>query len=88
MEADNEIDNSIIGKKTTNIYKQNPVLNSYQIISKLEDVLKSVYYEFPLRYDKIDWYVNEVIKLEKKKAFYFKKNKKDIITTEENEEGF
>ena len=27
FEADNEKDNSIIGNKTTNIYKQNPVLN-------------------------------------------------------------
>ena len=41
FEADNEKDNSIIGNKTTNIYKQNPVLNGYHIVSELEDILKS-----------------------------------------------
>ena len=29
FEADNEIDNSNAGDKTTNIYKQNPILNGY-----------------------------------------------------------
>ena len=32
FEADNEKDNSIIGNKTTNIYKQNPVPNGYHIV--------------------------------------------------------
>ena len=41
FEADNEKDNFIIGNKTTIIYKENPVLNGYEIISELEDVLKS-----------------------------------------------
>ena len=41
FEADNEIDNSNIGNKATNIYKQNPVLNGYYIISKIQDVLES-----------------------------------------------
>ena len=72
FEADNEEDNSKIGKKTTNIYKQNPVLNGYYIISELEDVLESGYYESPLSYDNVDWFVKEVIKLENKMAFYFK----------------
>ena len=44
FEADNEKDNLCIGSKTTNIYKQNPVLNGYHIVSELEDVLKSDYY--------------------------------------------
>ena len=35
FEADNEKDNSIVGNKTTNIYKQNPVLNGYHIVSEL-----------------------------------------------------
>ena len=48
FEADNEIDNSIIGNKTTNIYKQNPILNGCHIISELEDVLESGYRESPL----------------------------------------
>ena len=86
FEADNEKDNSIVGNKTTNIYKQNPVLNGYEIVSELEDVLQSGYYKSPLGYDNVDWFVDEVIKLENKMAFYFKKAKKDIIMTEENEE--
>ena len=35
FEADNEKDISSIGNKTTNIYKQNPVLNGYHIESEL-----------------------------------------------------
>ena len=88
FEADNEKDNSKIGNKTTKIYKQNPVLNGYHIISELEDVLRSNYYESPLGYDNVDWFVGEVKKLENKKAFYFKNTKKDIIMTKENEEDF
>ena len=88
FEADNEKDNSIIGNKTTYIYKQIPVLNGYHIVSELEDVLKSDYYKSPLGYDNVDWFVDEVIKLENKMAFYFKNTKKDIIMTEENEEDF
>ena len=88
FEADNEKDNSIIGNKTTNIYKQNPVLNGYHIVSDLEDILKSDYYQSPLGYDNVDWFVDEVTKLENKMAFYFKNTKKDIIMTEENEEDF
>ena len=41
FEADNEIDNSSIGKKTANIYKQNPALNGYHIESELDDNLRS-----------------------------------------------
>ena len=39
FEADIEKDNSIIGNKTTNIFKQNPVLNGYHIVSELEHIL-------------------------------------------------
>ena len=88
FEADNEKDNSIVGNKTTNIHKQNPVLNGYRIESELEDVLQSGYYKFPLGYDNVDWFVDEVIKLENKMAFSFKKTKKDIIMTEEDEEHY
>ena len=48
FEANIEKDNSKIGNKTTNIYKQNPVPNGYYIISELEDVLESDHYESPL----------------------------------------
>ena len=41
FEADNEKDDYKIGNKTTNIYKQKPVLNGYYIIAELNDVLKS-----------------------------------------------
>ena len=54
-----------VGDKTTNIYKQNPVLNGYYIKSELENVLESGYYESPLGYDNVGWFVKEVIKLEK-----------------------
>ena len=76
FEADNEKDNSSVGNKTTKIYKQKPVLNGYLIETELEDVLKSGYYESPLRYDNVDWFVDEVIQLENKMAFYFKKLRK------------
>ena len=88
FEADNEEDNSKIGNKTTNIYKQNPVLNGYYIICELNDVLQSGYYESPLGYDNVEWFVKEVIKLENKMAFYFKETKKEIIMTQEDEEKY
>ena len=65
FEADNEKDNSSIGNKTTKIFKRNPVLNGHHIESELEDVLKSGYHKSPLGYNNVDWFVNEVIKLEK-----------------------
>ena len=86
FEAENEKDGSKIGNKTTNIYKQKPVFNGYYIISELNDVLESDFYESPLGYDNVDWFVKEVIKLENKMAFYFKETKKEIIMTKEDEE--
>ena len=86
FEADNEKDNSIIGNKTKNIYKQNPVLNGYHIESELEDILKSDYYKSPQGYNNVDWFVNEVIKLENEMAFYFENTNKDIIMTEKDED--
>ena len=88
FEADNEKDNSIIGNKTTNIYKQNPVLNGYHTVSELDEVLKNGYHKSPLGYNNVDWFVNEVIKSENKMASYFKNTKKDIIMTEENQEDY
>ena len=72
FEADDEIDKSSIGNETSNVCKQNPVLNGYHIFSELEDVLKSGYYKSPLGYDNVDWFVNEVKKLENKLTFYYK----------------
>ena len=88
FEADKEIVTSSIGDKTTNIYKQNPVLNGYNILSELEDVLKSGYYKPPLGYNNINWLVNEVIKLENKMAFYFQNTKKSIIMAKGDEEHY
>ena len=88
FEADNEKDISSIGNKPTNIYKQNPVLNGYNIVSELDGVLKSEYYKFPLGYNNVDWFVDEVIKLGNKMAFYYKNTKKDTNMTDEDEEDY
>ena len=70
FEADIEVDKSTIGNNTTNIYKQKPSLNIYYKLSEVDDVLKSGYYESPSGYNKVDWFVNEVIKIENR--IYFK----------------
>ena len=89
FEADNEIeDGEVVGNKTTKIYKQNPILNGYYKISELENVLKSGYYDSPLGYDNIDWYVNEVIKIKSKIRFYFNNTEEDIIMIREDTEDF
>ena len=54
----------------------------------MNDILQSGYYKSPLGYDNVDWFVDEVIKLENKMAFYFKKTKKDINMTKKNEEDY
>ena len=84
FEADNEMENSSVRNKTSKIYEQNPGPNGYYIISELEDVLESGYYESPLEYNNVDWFVNEVIKLEIKMYFWFKNTKKDILMTQED----
>ena len=87
-EADSEIDNSSIGNKQTNIYSQNPVVNGYHIESELDDIKQSSYYKSPLRYNNVDWFVDEVEKLENEMTSYFENTKKDIIMTEEDEKDF
>ena len=72
FEADNEFDNTYICNKTTNNYKQSPVLNGYYIKSELDDVLKSGYYESPIGYNNLYWFVNEVIKVKNQMAVYSK----------------
>ena len=88
FEADNEIDNSNLGDKINIMYKQNPILNSYHIESELDDILKKGFYKSPLGFDIINWFVDEVLKLETKIASYFKSTKKDITITEEDEEEY
>ena len=67
--ADKKTYNSSTGNKTTNIYKQIPILNGYHTESELEDVLKSGYFKSPLVYNIVDWFINEVIYLENKMVF-------------------
>ena len=78
---------SNIGNKTTNIYKQNAVCNGF-IVSELDDVLKTGYYDSHLGYDNVDWFVDAFIKLENIMAFYFKNTNKDIFLTEEDWEEY
>ena len=88
FEADNEKDISIVGKKTTKNYKQNPKLNGYHVESEIIDILKSGFYKSPLGYNNVDWFVDEVIKLENNMTFYFRNTNKDIIRMDEDEENF
>ena len=48
--------------------------------------LKNGFHEPPSGYDNLDWFVNEVLKLENKMAFYFKNTQKDIIMIKKDEE--
>ena len=88
FEANNEKDNSSIGNKTKFIFKQNPVHNGYHIKSELKDVLTSGYLKSPLGYENVDWFVNEVMKLENKMTLCFRYTNKDINMTEDDEEDF
>ena len=88
FEADNEIDNSSVGNKTTKFFKQNQVLNGYYIIFELEDVLESGYYESLLGYNNVVWFVNEITKLDIKITFAFKNTRKDIVMTKNDEKGY
>ena len=54
----------------------------------MKDVLESGYYESPLGYDNVDWFVKEVIKLENKMYFFLKNTKKDIIMTQGDKKDF
>ena len=54
----------------------------------MEDVLKSGYYESRLGCNNVDWFANQVIKLENKMAFYFENTRKDIIMTKEDEADY
>ena len=71
FEADNEKENTSIGNKTTNIYKQEPLCNVYYIKSELKDVLKSDYYKSHLGHENVDWFVDEIIELETKMNIWF-----------------
>ena len=54
----------------------------------MDDVLQGGYYESPSGYNNVDWFVDEIVKLESKMDFFFKNTEKDTITTHEDEEHF
>ena len=81
LEVDNEKNFSSVGNKTTNIYKQNPVLNGYRMESELKNVLQSGWSKSLLGYDDVDWFVTDFLYSENKMNFYLKNTKKDNIMT-------
>ena len=54
----------------------------------MEDVLQSGFCESSSGYYIVDWFVDEIIEIEKKMLFYFKNTKNDIIMTQEHEEDY
>ena len=75
------------GKKTTNIFRQNPTCNGFYLVSELNKVLQSGYRSC-FGENNVEWFVNEVTRIENKMQFYFENTKKDIVMTRENEEDF
>ena len=59
-----------------------------KFISELNDVLINGYYIYPLGYDIADWFVNEVMKLDDKMVFCFKRTNRDITMIEEDCEQY
>ena len=88
FQADDEIANSSIRNKNTNIFTQNPVNNGCYIVSVLDNVLRSGYYESPPGYENVYWFTDEVIRFENKVAFFIENTNKDIIMSEKEEEGY
>ena len=50
--------------------------------------MKSGYHKSPLGHENVNWFVDEIVKLENKMNFWFKNTKKDIIVTEEDKQDF
>ena len=42
----------------------------------MDDLLENVYYKYPLGCNNLDWFVNEVIKLENETTIHFKNTNK------------
>ena len=90
--GDFECKNSIaelqhIGKKSKNVFRQNRTCNGFYIVSELNDVLQSEYHS-NFGENILEWFVNEVIKIEDKMTFYFRNTKNDIVLTRKDEEDF
>ena len=45
------------------------------MVTELNNVLHSGYYSYPLEYDNVDWFLDELVKLEKNMRFYFEKTR-------------
>ena len=88
FECNNKRENSNIGNKTTNIFRQNPMCNGFYIVSEMNDVLQSGWHLSAFGEGNVEWFVNGVIKIENKMNFYFKNTKKEIVMTQEDEEDF
>ena len=54
----------------------------------MNEFLKKGYHKSRLGYDNVDWFVDEVIKIENKMEVYFKNTKKDTTMTEEDGKDF
>ena len=70
FDVDKRFDNYSIGIKTTTFFKQRPVCIGFYILSQSEEIFRSGYYESPLGYKNVNWFVEEVIKLEIKMFFF------------------
>ena len=64
------------------------MFNGSYIVSELEDVIESGCWSSILDYDTVEWFVDEVIKLENKMPTFFKNTKEEIILTEEDGENY
>ena len=62
--------------------------NGYYLVSELEDVLKSGYFDSPIGYDNVYWFVFEIIKLENRMGLCIKNTKKDNKMAEEDDEDY
>ena len=87
FECNNSPVDTNIGEHTTNIYKQNPVCNGYYIVSDLPSVLQSGYVS-NFGPNNVDWFVDEIIKLENKMNFYFKNTNVELNMLPEDEYNF
>ena len=87
FECNNSPVESNVGLHTTNIYKQNPVCNGYYIVSDLPSVLQSEYI-FNFGPNNVDWFVDEITKLENKMNFYFKNTNVELNMLPEDEYNF
>ena len=62
--------------------------NGYYIVSELNDVLQSRYFESFLGYNIVDWFLEEISKRENKLTFHFKNTEKDTIKTKKDKDDF